>query len=484
MAPAPFSSSPSSVVPAPVASPFIPAVNGRSFAEVLSSSMKPPSVPGAVHEPALMDGGEPAVFFSADEISASLKPFDFSLVARTPYGRPAFPMIRAHLSQRCAFREDFIISALDTRHLLLRFRNHEDYLKLLLKESLFVHGRLFRFFKWTMSFSPLEDSPILPVWISLPGLPVNLFVEPMLRSIAGNIGGVLKIDPSSLNLTNTVAARVCVELDITKVLPHRLWIGIPGGGIWQDISYPVLPKYCLGCSRLGHCSDECKGKMSQAHPVKVPSKGDTRPAQNSKYIWKPVVNASDEAPSDLAQVETRQPAHGGAGIDLSLSIQNSSLMAGALLKRTNPNTGIGNDIQSNNPTPQGLGINPVVMELPSQHIWNSDKSVSGLSNGPPPVSSVDPLPLELPSNQILSAQAPGLAPVAPGGFRALEDSDDTNTCDVQIKNSVALESVREEIVKAVSIENVRVLSHNCPRVITRSMRRSGSEGQLHLSNSQ
>lgn len=115
-----------------------------------------------------------------------------------------------HLFNRCGFKEDFLISPLDNRHLLLRFRNYDDYLHLLLWESLYVHGRIFKFIKWTMDFSPFADSHVLPVWIALPGLPVNFFLELMLRSIASNIGRVLKIDHLTLNLFNTTAARVCI----------------------------------------------------------------------------------------------------------------------------------------------------------------------------------------------------------------------------------------------------------------------------------
>lgn len=134
-----------------------------------------------------------------------------------------------------------MISALDTQHLLFRFKNYEDYLQVLLSKSMYVQGRLFRFFKWTVDFSPDTDSLILPVWISFPGLPVNFFLEHMIRSIAGNLGRVLKIDPTSLNLSNTAAARVCIKLDISKPLPSRIWIGVPWGGAWQEICYSELP---------------------------------------------------------------------------------------------------------------------------------------------------------------------------------------------------------------------------------------------------
>lgn len=280
--------SPPSLVPSSSVVPPGPSGSSRTFAEALASSLLPPVVNAPVHEPALTDSGEPAVFFSGEELAASMVPFAFALVARTIQGRPAFPDIRAHLHNRCRLKDDFVISALDSKHLLLRFRNQDDYLQLLLREHLYVHGRLFRFFKWSMQFSPNADSSVLPVWISFPGLPANLFVEPMIRSIAGNIGKVLKIDPSTLNLSNTVAARVCVELDVTQSHPHRLWVGFPGGGAWQDILYPELPLFCSHCSRLGHSLNECKGKSIK--PVEnqdLPQVIQRNPPR-VKNIWKQV----------------------------------------------------------------------------------------------------------------------------------------------------------------------------------------------------
>lgn len=70
----------------------------------------------------------------------------------------------------------------------------------------------------------------MPIWIAFLDLSVNFFIEPLLHSIASNIGRVLKIDPSTLNLSNTMVARVCVELDVSKPPPSRVWIGFPGDG--------------------------------------------------------------------------------------------------------------------------------------------------------------------------------------------------------------------------------------------------------------
>ncbi|MQL67752.1 hypothetical protein Taro_000046 [Colocasia esculenta] len=108
------------------------------------------------------------VFFTLEEIHASCKPLDLAIITKTPQGRPPFQEIRSHLQQRFKLLADFIISALDGRHLLIRFLNREDYLQVRLKDSMFIQGCPFRFCKWYVSFSPVEDSPIVPVSLELP----------------------------------------------------------------------------------------------------------------------------------------------------------------------------------------------------------------------------------------------------------------------------------------------------------------------------
>lgn len=449
----------------------------RTFAEVLSSSMVPPAVPGFVHAPALTDKGEPAVFFSQEEISASLGPFAFSLVARTPQGRPAFLDIRAHLYGRCRFKDDFMISALDKRHLLLRFRNYEDYLSLLLKESLFVHGRLFRFFKWSMDFSPSTDSPILPVWISFPGLPVNFYLEHLLRSIAGNVGKVLKIDPSTLNLSQTTAARVCVELDISKPLPSRVWIGCPGGGAWQEVIYPNLPAYCSVCSRIGHNAAACKGLRNSPAPVK--------PAQfisdnKGKAIWQPVPN--QKVPSEDKTIANHDPIADdhllpndpviNQAIDLTVgecSNQNLEVSVPGLINNVLVS---GATVSSSSQPSVELIEVPVLAELVSDPC---DNQILGESAGVPISADLasDPCVTVRPGNTQVELACPPLE---------LPSNQKTDGVLLQSAASVALAeeifSKRLEIAKQAELQNVLTLNQERPGVITRSMLRTGSTGNI------
>lgn len=121
----------------------LPHAAAPSFAQVLLNSVPPPAIPIAIHCPASTDSGEPAAFFTPEEINLSCKLLEHAIVAKTPLGRPAFQDIRLHFVQRFQLKQDFLLSALDGRHLLMRFQNEEDYLQVLLKESLYVKGKPF-----------------------------------------------------------------------------------------------------------------------------------------------------------------------------------------------------------------------------------------------------------------------------------------------------------------------------------------------------
>lgn len=131
-----------------------PSTVAPSFSQVVLSSLAPLVLPLSVHAPATTDSGEPATFFSLEEVQLSCQPLAFAVIARTPKGRPPFHEIRAHLAQRFHFKQDFLLNAMDKRHLLLCFSNRDDYLQVLLKDSMLDQGQPFWFFQWSLDFSP------------------------------------------------------------------------------------------------------------------------------------------------------------------------------------------------------------------------------------------------------------------------------------------------------------------------------------------
>ncbi|MQM21770.1 hypothetical protein Taro_054816 [Colocasia esculenta] len=131
-------------------------------------------------------------------MDASLKPFLFSVVAKTAYGRPATPDIRSHLASRCNLKDTFLISTLDNVHLLLRFKCQDDYLRVLLRESLLGHAKencrssgeevqaVQRILSAPKAPAPIA-SAIPKVWVHVPHV-----VHRRLESVEGNaiFGGV------------------------------------------------------------------------------------------------------------------------------------------------------------------------------------------------------------------------------------------------------------------------------------------------------
>ncbi|MQL89521.1 hypothetical protein Taro_022095 [Colocasia esculenta] len=172
---------------------------------------------------------------------------------------------------------------------------------------MFVHGRIFRFSKWSMEFSPNKDSPVVPIWLHMPGLPANFFSEPMIRSIAGSIGPMLQVDQNTSRMIRADAAVVCVQLDVSKKLPDRVWVGVGGGGFWQPIVYPAPPLFCTSCSRLGHSTKNCKQAATEksdnttqgAQEDHIQSSATAKPT-----IWRPNSSPSINARSAKAKVKS------------------------------------------------------------------------------------------------------------------------------------------------------------------------------------
>ncbi|XP_043687593.1 uncharacterized protein LOC122638811 [Telopea speciosissima] len=202
--------------------------------------------------------GCPAMIFTQEVIDRSKIPFRHSLIAKCTYGRPSLFDVKAGFQASLHLAADVAISSLDQRHLLLRFVDRSDFVKVWLKEQLHIKGYLFRFFKWTRHFRPGNESPIVPVWISFPGMSVNLYQGNFLLSVAGAIGKPIKVDGATAGCSCTVAARVCVELDLQEHHPDRVWVGCGTEGFFQKVVYEHIPVYCSVCFKVGHYAASCR----------------------------------------------------------------------------------------------------------------------------------------------------------------------------------------------------------------------------------
>ena len=252
------------------------------------------------------------MYFSTDEVQAMAAPFKLTLVGKFSHNRPRLELIRKFFTSLGLLGKSQI-SLLDNRHVLISFHVEDDYTRLWVKQTWYVCGNAMRIFKWTTDFLCSEESPVVPVWISLPYLPIH-FVQckEALFSIASAIGQPLRIDHATASLSRPSVARVLVEHDVTQPLLPRIRIGMGDSGFWQKVVYEKIPLYCASCKHLGHAVETCY----VANPSLRPQRPNRAPPTSSHTS--PDRAAPPPGPSPRAPDPT--PEHSSLAIQIVDSI--------------------------------------------------------------------------------------------------------------------------------------------------------------------
>ncbi|KAL2237643.1 UNVERIFIED_CONTAM: hypothetical protein Sindi_0956000 [Sesamum indicum] len=151
--------------------------------------------------------------------------------------------------------------------------------------------------KWEpgMVLRKLQHTQV-PVWIKLRHLPVELWTDEGLSTVASGVGKPLYPDAITRACTRLDFARVCVMLDVTSNLLKHIIIMTPDedGGespCKVDVEYEWLPQKCQRCMTMGHSDKECiLNKPKPTKPqiaVYVPKMGTpqepTMPKRSRKY---------------------------------------------------------------------------------------------------------------------------------------------------------------------------------------------------------
>ncbi|KAL0293492.1 UNVERIFIED_CONTAM: hypothetical protein Sradi_6934200 [Sesamum radiatum] len=129
--------------------------------------------------------------------------------------------------------------------------------------------------KWTpgLVLRKLQHTQV-PVWVKLRHLPVELWTDEGLSTVASGVGKPLYPDAITRACTRLDFARVCVMLDINSKLPRHLVIMVPHDDGSEspckvDIEYEWLPPKCTTCMSLGHSTAGCPTVKPRQPPVHV-----------------------------------------------------------------------------------------------------------------------------------------------------------------------------------------------------------------------
>ncbi|KAG5585729.1 hypothetical protein H5410_046163, partial [Solanum commersonii] len=142
--------------------------------------------------------------------------------------------------------------------------NELDYNMFWTKQRMSITGQVMRIQAWTPNFKPVEETPLVLKWISLPELSWHCYNKTFVTGLLSPIGKVLYLDFASIRKIRGSQARVKVQVDLTQErLPH-VWMGYIGEDItgwWQKIEYDNIAKYFFYCKHQGNLESNCTIKQ-------------------------------------------------------------------------------------------------------------------------------------------------------------------------------------------------------------------------------
>ncbi|XP_022871646.1 uncharacterized protein LOC111390770 [Olea europaea var. sylvestris] len=228
----------------------------KSFASVIQG-IDDSSTAGFAAKEAFIHMGESAIVLTESEEATLADPYKYTLVGKFPHRKPTMRKVREIFS-KFGFHGCFEVGLIDTTHILIHLTHEEDHSRLFLKPSWYIDGCPMRVLKWTCDFTPEQETPIVPVWVSFPLLPVHLRAKGFLFALSRVIGMPLRIDEATTDLRRPSEPRVCIEVNLGHKLPDRVWIERAGNrGFWQTVIYEKRPIFCFSCKHLGHSYDQC-----------------------------------------------------------------------------------------------------------------------------------------------------------------------------------------------------------------------------------
>ncbi|KAJ4844169.1 hypothetical protein Tsubulata_026930 [Turnera subulata] len=115
--------------------------------------------------------------------------------------------------------------------------------------------------KWDADIKSIDFStPIIPVWVHLGKVPLELLTKEGLSYLASAIGTPLHMNQDYSKLLVFDRVSLCINVDFSKPLLEEIAIAFNGGARIIDISYSWKPQLCDLCKSWGHCSLACSLK--------------------------------------------------------------------------------------------------------------------------------------------------------------------------------------------------------------------------------
>ncbi|XP_077249090.1 uncharacterized protein LOC143888520 [Tasmannia lanceolata] len=213
--------------------------------------------------------------------------------------RPYFVNIRDNLLKIWKIKGDLQVFTLNKGFYLFQFSSEEDSRYVLEMCDHSYGGRPLILRKWSPE-TPLEKLNLtsVPIWIRLPGLPLQFWSANGISKIASYIGNPLYMDSKTADSTRLSYARCCIEVEPGNPYPDAIPIHTSKGVHIQEVQYDWKPQACKLCSNFSHTSEACPKTSLQVR--------EQKPTQ----IWRQVTRVTGPPTGADSVINGKDPEEG------------------------------------------------------------------------------------------------------------------------------------------------------------------------------
>lgn len=181
-----------------------------------------------------------------------------TLVGKFFSPRPTVEMVRKWVKDKWKLKGSVYVSAMPGALFLFKFTVEEDVALVL--SGCWSYGRNnLSLCRWKVGFDPAADlQKSAPVWVRLPGLPLEYWDESIFKWIGNSFGHFVGVDDITRIKSHLVYACFCVQATMSMNLPNFITLKSGLGSWTQVLVYENATLFCQKCRKFGHVISQCK----------------------------------------------------------------------------------------------------------------------------------------------------------------------------------------------------------------------------------
>ncbi|XP_057845052.2 uncharacterized protein LOC131054539 [Cryptomeria japonica] len=181
-----------------------------------------------------------------------------TLVGKFFYLRPMVEMVRKWVKDKWKLKWSVSVSAMFGALFLFKFTAEEDVALVLSRCWSYGRNNL-SLCRWKDGFEPATDlHKTAPVWVRLPGLPLEYWDESIFKWIGNSFGHFVGVDDITRAKSRLVYACFYVQAIVTMNLPNFITLESRLCSLTQALVYENATLFSQKCHKSGHIISQCK----------------------------------------------------------------------------------------------------------------------------------------------------------------------------------------------------------------------------------